>query len=129
MTSARPCPVGASNLARGRALLISLPSLAYSDRRSKGAPLELFVVRQPGAGGVEKRSYPPDLECSMRTHKRNTKARAWHQGYRAGVRGRPRSQCPRGALGLRGQWLEGWLSGAEERANGTLALFGLHKPR
>ena len=63
----------------------------------------------------------------MRTHKRNTKARACTKAI-AGVRGRPRSQCPRGALGLRSQWLEGWLSGAEERANGTLALFGLHKP-
>lgn len=65
----------------------------------------------------------------MKTQKRSTQARAWHQGYRAGVRGRPRSQCPRGALGLRSQWLEGWLLGAEERASGTLALFGRHKPR
>ena len=63
MTSARPCPVGASNLARGRALLISLPSLAYSDRRSKGARLRAFVVRQPEAGGVKK-GCTPDTECS-----------------------------------------------------------------
>jgi ribosome modulation factor len=129
MTSARPCPVGASNLTRGRAPLTGPPFLAYSDRRSKAAPLELFVVRQPGSRSVETRTHPPNSECSMRTQKRNSKARAWHQGYRAGVRGRPRSQCPRGALGLRSQWLEGWLLGAEERANGTLALFGLHKPR
>ena len=129
MTSARPCPVGASNLTRGRAPLTGPPFLAYSDRRSKAAPLELFVVRQPQSRSVETRTHPPNSECSMRTQKRNSKARAWHQGYRAGVRGRPRSQCPRGALGLRSQWLEGWLLGAEERANGTLALFGLHKPR
>ena len=47
MTSARPSPVGASNLVRGRVLLISLPSLAYSDRRSKGAPLELLLFDSP----------------------------------------------------------------------------------
>jgi ribosome modulation factor len=65
----------------------------------------------------------------MRTQKRTMQTRAWHRGYRAGVRGRPRTHCPVGALKTQTLWLEGWLSGAEERANGTLALFGLHKPR
>lgn len=47
----------------------------------------------------------------MKRAKRNPIQRAYHSGFKAGLRGHSRDECPYQEISKRGQWLGGWREG------------------
>ena len=49
----------------------------------------------------------------MKTHKRDRVERAYHLGYKAGIRGKSTEICPFEVAGIRGSRLGGWRDGRD----------------
>lgn len=58
----------------------------------------------------------------MKTQKRNRVDRAYHSGYKAGVRGKSSNLCPFGIPETRGSWMGGWREGRNDLKGGYLDL-------
>lgn len=54
----------------------------------------------------------------MKRQKRDRLERAHAQGYKAGITGRTKDNCPYQTLDARSQWLGGWREAQEERSSG-----------
>ncbi len=54
----------------------------------------------------------------MKRQKRDRMERAHAKGYKAGVEGRAKENCPYQSSEHRGQWLGGWREAQEERSVG-----------
>ena len=55
-------------------------------------------------------------DLPMKRQKRDRLERAHSQGYKAGLAGRSKEQCPYQQLDPRSQWLGGWREAFEERS-------------
>jgi ribosome modulation factor len=56
----------------------------------------------------------------MKRQKRDKMERAFSRGYKAGLTGRPKDNCPYQATDAKMQWLGGWREAIDGRATGTL---------
>lgn len=54
----------------------------------------------------------------MKRQKRDKLDRAFSQGFRAGVGGRAKENCPYENVDSKSQWLGGWRQGVDGRLNG-----------
>lgn len=53
----------------------------------------------------------------MKTQKRDKIERAYHLGYKAGIRGKGENTCPYSVASARGSWMGGWREGRSESEN------------
>lgn len=58
----------------------------------------------------------------MKTQKRDKVERAFHLGYKAGIRGKSSNLCPYTVPETRGSWMGGWREGRENLKGGYLDL-------
>lgn len=58
----------------------------------------------------------------MKTQKRDKVERAYHLGYKAGIRGKSVEICPYTVPETRGSWMGGWRNGREDFKSGYLDL-------
>jgi ribosome modulation factor len=63
----------------------------------------------------------------MKKQKRNLQERAYQRGYRAGLDGRNRDNCPHGTGDMRSQWLSGWHEGRTDNWDGFGVMSGIQK--
>lgn len=63
----------------------------------------------------------------MRRQKRDLTERAFQKGYRAGVSGRNKDNCPHDDGAIRQQWLTGWREGRTDQWEGFTGVSGIHK--
>ncbi len=57
----------------------------------------------------------------MKRQKRDKMARAYSKGYKAGIAGRAKENCPFTDFDVRSEWLGGWREAVEER----ITTFGM----
>lgn len=58
----------------------------------------------------------------MKSKKRDKVERAFHLGYKAGIRGKDASMCPYSVAETRGSWMGGWREGRSDSRGGYLTL-------
>lgn len=63
----------------------------------------------------------------MKKQKRDLQERAYQRGYRAGLDGRNRDQCPHNNGTMRNQWLRGWHEGRNDNWDGMSMVSGIQK--
>jgi ribosome modulation factor len=63
----------------------------------------------------------------MKKQKRDLQERAYQRGYRAGLDGRHRDQCPHRDGDMRDQWLSGWREGRSDNWDGMNVVSGIQK--
>lgn len=62
----------------------------------------------------------------MRRLKRDPSERAYLKGYRAGIIGKQKTQCPHEQERIRQHWLNGWRQGRSDQWDGFTGVSGLH---
>ncbi|MFC0268325.1 ribosome modulation factor [Kushneria aurantia] len=63
----------------------------------------------------------------MKRQKRDPYQKAYVSGYKAGVSGRSRDECPGSNINAREFWMSGWREGREDQWSGMTGISGLHK--
>jgi ribosome modulation factor len=63
----------------------------------------------------------------MKRQKRDRFQRAYVHGYKAGITGRSRDDCPSQDVNLREYWMSGWREGRGDHWAGMTGVSGLHK--
>lgn len=62
----------------------------------------------------------------MKRQKRDPFQKAYVSGYKAGVTGRSRDDCPSQGIEMRESWMSGWREGREAQWSGMTGVSGLH---
>jgi ribosome modulation factor len=76
----------------------------------------------PGDALVQTRGY-----YTMKRQKRDRNQRAFLHGYKAGIGGRSRDECPSQEVNLRENWMSGWREGRGDQWAGMTGVSGIHK--
>lgn len=63
----------------------------------------------------------------MKTQKRDLSSRTFQRGYRAGITGKSKDNCPHTQINSRNQWLSGWREGREAQWDAHTGIAGLHR--
>ena len=63
----------------------------------------------------------------MKRQKRDRFQRAYVHGYKAGIMGRSRDDCPSQDVNLREYWMSGWREGRGDQWDGMTGISGIHK--
>lgn len=63
----------------------------------------------------------------MKRQKRDRFQRAYVHGYKAGVTGHSRDDCPSHDVNLREYWMSGWREGRGDQWDGMTGVSGIHK--
>ncbi|SDL41817.1 Ribosome modulation factor [Franzmannia pantelleriensis] len=63
----------------------------------------------------------------MKRQKRDRFQRAYVHGYKAGITGRSRDDCPSQDVNLREYWMSGWREGRGDQWSGMTGVSGIHK--
>ena len=63
----------------------------------------------------------------MKRQKRDRFQRAYVHGYKAGITGRSRDDCPSQDVNLREYWMSGWREGRGDQLDGMTGVSGIHK--
>lgn len=58
----------------------------------------------------------------MKSKKRDKLERAFHSGYKAGIKGRSSINCPYSLAEVRGCWMGGWREGRDDVTSGYLDI-------
>ncbi|WP_017429898.1 ribosome modulation factor [Vreelandella jeotgali] len=62
----------------------------------------------------------------MKRQKRDPFQRAYVRGYKAGVNGRSRDECPSDNVNVREYWMSGWREGRGDQWDGMTGISGIH---
>ena len=61
----------------------------------------------------------------MKRQKRDRFQRAYVHGYKAGITGRSRDDCPSQEVNLREYWMSGWREGRTNQVQGMVGVAGI----